>query len=51
MNAPDQRPYTLEETRLIRKRQAARSKIVAVLLVAMCILFFAITVAKVGYWG
>ncbi len=44
------RRYTPEETALIRQRQAARSKIMAVLLVAMCILFFGITVAKIGIW-
>jgi hypothetical protein len=48
--AQDNRPYTAEETALIRQRQAARSKIMAVLLVAMCILFFGITVAKIGFW-
>jgi hypothetical protein len=50
MTEPVDRPYTAEETKLIRKRQAARSKIVAVLLVGMCVLFFGITVAKIGYW-
>ena len=43
-------PYTPEETALIRQRQAARSKIMAVLLAAMCVLFFGITVAKIGFW-
>ncbi|MEP7351389.1 MAG: hypothetical protein ABI668_15755 [Sphingorhabdus sp.] len=46
----EERPYTPEETKLIRQRQAARSRIMAALLVAMCILFFAITVAKIGFW-
>lgn len=46
----DDRPYTPEETLLIRQRQAARSKIMAVLLAAMCILFFGITVVKIGFW-
>ena len=46
----EHRPYTPEETEVIRQRQAARSKIMAVLLVAMCILFFGITGAKIGYW-
>ena len=50
MTMPDNRPYTPEETQLIRKRQAARSKIVAVLLIGMCVLFFGITVAKIGFW-
>ncbi len=50
MTTPDQRPFTVEETRLIRERQASRSKILAVLLIGMCVLFFGITVAKIGYW-
>jgi hypothetical protein len=50
MTTPEEAPYTAEETRLIRQRQAARSKIMAVLLVAMCLLFFAITVVKIGFW-
>ncbi len=50
MTTPDEHGYTPDETRLIRQRQAARSRIMAVMLVAMCILFFAITVAKIGYW-
>ena len=50
MTTPDESPYTPEETRLIRQRQAARSRIMAGLLIGMCVLFFAITVAKIGYW-
>lgn len=44
-------PYTVEETQLIRRRQAARSKVMGVILVALCILFFLITVVKIGVWG
>lgn len=51
MNAPEQHSFTPEETLLIRERQAGRAKITAVLLVAMCILFFGITVVKVGFWS
>jgi hypothetical protein len=43
--------FTPEETRLIRERQAARSKVMALVLVGLCILFFLITVAKIGAWG
>lgn len=50
MITPDERPYTPEETRLIRQRQASRSRIMAGLLIGMCVLFFAITVAKIGFW-
>lgn len=47
----DQSPYTAEETALIRKRQAARSRVMGIALVGLCILFFLITVVKVGVWG
>jgi hypothetical protein len=43
--------FTAEETAIIRKRQAARSRVMGVALVGLCILFFLITVAKVGVWG
>jgi hypothetical protein len=36
---------------MIRKRQAARSRVMGVILVALCILFFLITVVKIGVWG
>jgi hypothetical protein len=49
MTDMEQRPYTLEESRLIRKRQAARSKMMAVVLVALCVLFFGITLVKIGW--
>jgi hypothetical protein len=51
MSENGHRPYTPEETRLIRERQAARSKIMGLVLVGLCILFFLITVAKIGVWG
>lgn len=50
MTELEQRPYTKEETRIIRERQASRSRVVGVLLIGLCVLFFAITVAKIGYW-
>ena len=51
MTQSDQSPYTAEETALIRKRQAARSRVMGIALVGLCILFILITVAKVGVWG
>jgi len=51
MTQSDQSPYTAEETALIRKRQAARSRVMGVALVGLCVLFFLITVVKVGAWG
>ena len=51
MTQPEQLPYTAEEIALIRKRQAARSRVMGIALVGLCILFFLITVVKVGVWG
>jgi len=49
---PNEPPaYTVEETALIRKRQAGRARVMGVALVGLCILFFLITVVKVGVWG
>ena len=47
----EQRPYTAEETRLIRERQAARSRVMGLVLIGLCILFFLITIVKIGVWG
>jgi hypothetical protein len=46
-----ERPYTVEETRLIRQRQAARSRVMGIVLIGLCALFFLITVVKIGVWG
>lgn len=51
MTQHENTPYTAEETRIIRARQAARSRVMGVALVGLCILFFLITVVKVGVWG
>ncbi|MGL5837180.1 MAG: hypothetical protein ACRCY3_01615 [Sphingorhabdus sp.] len=40
-----------DESRLVRERQAGRSRVMAVVLIGLCALFFAITVVKVGIWG
>lgn len=47
----EQRPYTVEETRLIRERQAARSRVMGLVLAGLCVLFFLITIVKIGVWG
>ncbi|MEE9434664.1 MAG: hypothetical protein V3V15_10545 [Sphingorhabdus sp.] len=51
MSEAEPRIYTAEESRLIRKRQASRSRVLGVILVALAILFFAITIVKIGVWG
>lgn len=42
---------TAEETALIQQRQRARSKVMALGLISLCILFFLITIVKIGVWG
>ena len=51
MTQPESNGFSEEVTRIIRQRQAARSRIMGVVLVALCVLFFMITVAKIGVWG
>ncbi len=51
MTEIEQKPYTIEETRIIRERQAARSRVMALVLVGLCVLFFAITLVKIGWVG
>ncbi len=43
--------YTAEETISIRKRQASRAFVTGALLFGLCVMFFGITLVKVGYWG
>ena len=42
---------SVEESRLVRERQAGRARMMALVLVGLCVLFFAITIVKVGVWG
>lgn len=42
---------SVEDSRLVRSRQAGRARAMAVVLFGLCVLFFAITVVKVGVWG
>lgn len=42
---------SLEESAAVRARQAGRSRAMAIVLFGLCILFFAITVVKIGVWG
>lgn len=45
------RIFTAEESKLIRQRQAGRSRVMGIILGGLCVLFFAITIVKVGVWG
>lgn len=40
-----------EQNRATRERQAGRARMMGLVLLALCILFFAITIVKVGVWG
>jgi hypothetical protein len=51
MTGTENQVFTKAESQLIRKRQAARARITAVILFALCVLFFGITLVKVGYLG
>ncbi len=42
---------TLEQSHLVRSRQQSRAQMMGLILGGLCILFFAITVVKVGVWG
>ena len=49
MTQPERKSYSLEESRLIRERQAGRAKMMGLVLGALAVLFFAITVVKIGF--
>ncbi len=51
MNSLETKAFNKTESRLIRRRQAARARITAILLFVLCGLFFGITLVKVGYLG
>jgi hypothetical protein len=51
MTEAENSPFTKQETDVIRKRQAARSKVMGLVLVGLCVLFFLITVVKIGVWS
>ena len=40
-----------EQSRLVRERQRGRARMMGLVLGGLCILFFAITVVKIGVWG
>jgi len=42
---------SLEESQLVRQRQAGRSRVMGLVLIGLCVLFFAITIVKIGVWG
>jgi hypothetical protein len=42
---------SVEHSHAVRQRQQARAKMMGLLLGGLCILFFAITIVKIGVWG
>jgi hypothetical protein len=41
----------LQQSRLVRERQQGRARMMGLVLAGLCILFFAITIVKIGVWG
>lgn len=48
MKEPEARVFDRAESLLIRQRQASRARVTAILLFLMCVLFFGITLVKIG---
>lgn len=40
-----------EQSRAVRARQQSRAMVMGLILGGLCILFFAITVVRIGVWG
>ena len=43
--------FDAEQSQQIRERQKARSNMMGIILLGLCVLFFAITIVKIGVWG
>ena len=43
--------FNVEQSQQIRERQKARSNMMGIILMSLCVLFFAITIVKIGVWG
>jgi hypothetical protein len=41
----------LLQSRAVRERQQGRARMMGLILGGLCILFFAITIVKIGVWG
>jgi hypothetical protein len=41
----------VEQSQIVRQRQQSRATMMGLILGGLCILFFAITVVKIGVWG
>ena len=48
----DQTDFNDPETlRQLRKRQASRAKVMAFILIGLCVLFYVVTIVKMKLWG
>lgn len=43
--------FDAQQSAQIRERQKARSNMMGIILFSLCVLFFAITIVKIGVWG
>jgi len=43
--------FDADQSQQIRERQKARSNMMGIILLGLCVLFFAITIVKIGVWG
>lgn len=43
--------FDANQSQQIRERQKARSNMMGIILLSLCVLFFAITIVKIGVWG
>lgn len=43
--------FDANQSERIRERQKARSNMMGIILLGLCVLFFAITIVKIGVWG
>lgn len=43
--------FNAEQSQQIRESQKARSNMMGMILLGLCVLFFAITIVKIGVWG
>jgi len=40
-----------ETLRQLRRRQASRAKVMAAILIGLCVLFYGVTIVKMKLWG
>lgn len=43
--------FDAHQSAQIKERQRARANMMGIILLSLCVLFFAITIVKIGVWG